>query len=566
MAHKQATPGTRKTIPIALQERRAFSSSNAGFIRYCWAFAIGLLLAFSFPLFNWTLLAWLAPGLILLCCVKTKKSFRIGYCAGIAHYGLSLAWLLQNPIKLYGISSWLAVGAILSGFLASWSWFCSFTYARFTPTSKRRLFVWPFLCAVAWVTMEMIVARFLTGFPWNLLAATQHQFIELIQVASVTGVYGVSFLVIWVSVALIFAIAEFRKFRTTRAWLILAAPVTGLIATLLFGWQQLSYPHKADRSVTIALIQPSIPQPVIWDPGQETNRFEQLIALSRRALESKPDIIAWPEAALPKMMSRLNKTAVSAINDLATTHNVWMILGANDIGLIRKDGVILETNRLNSAFLVDPKGDLVGRYFKRHLVPFGEFTPFRKWVPKLESLRKSGRSITAGTNPIFFQLQTLNLRIAANICFEDIFPHVIRLKPNESADLLFNLTNDGWFGDGSAPWQHAASAMFRAIENGRPLVRCANNGISCWIDERGRWHNLQFPDGTSIYGAGFKLAKVSLPAEWNNHITIYRRFGDWFGWGCVAIVCIASVSLYRSKRAGGCKNPQEKTAHLPSEI
>jgi apolipoprotein N-acyltransferase len=133
------------------------------------------------------------------------------------------------------------------------------------------------------------------------------------------------------------------------------------------------------------------------------------------------------------------------------------------------------------------------------------------------------------------------------ICFEDIFPHHTREYVDEDTDFLLNLTNNGWFGEGAAQWQHAANAVFRAVENGVPLVRCTNNGLTCWVDERGRMYDIYFPGTGDIYGVGFKLVKVPLLGGRKREATFYRRHGDLFGWSCVAWAILAAGWTWRRR-------------------
>jgi apolipoprotein N-acyltransferase len=172
--------------------------------------------------------------------------------------------------------------------------------------------------------------------------------------------------------------------------------------------------------------------------------------------------------------------------------------------------------------------------------------PGARWLPFLARLRQTGAGSISGKGPVPFRIDSPRAQLSTLICFEDMFPHLAREYVDEDTDFLLNLTNDGWFGESAAQWQHAAGALFRAVENGRPLVRCANNGLTCWIDARGRMHEVYFRGSSDIYKAGYKIARVPLrPSgkEWKR--TIYNRFGDWFGWGCVAITLVALAVVLR---------------------
>jgi apolipoprotein N-acyltransferase len=221
------------------------------------------------------------------------------------------------------------------------------------------------------------------------------------------------------------------------------------------------------------------------------------------------------------------------------------------------------TNYFNAAFIVQANGICTGVYHKQKLVIFGEYIPLVRWLPFLKYLTPIGDGWTPGTNSMTFELArwsgrprepviSLNgdspegtprqtVQISPLICFEDVFPDVARNAANDDLDFLVNLTNDGWFRDSAEQWQHMANAVFRAVENGVPLVRAANNGITCWIDAHGRVQNI-FRDATgSEYGFGAAVFEIPLrPTTEKSTPTFYHRHGDWFGWACV-VVTLASI-------------------------
>ena len=181
---------------------------------------------------------------------------------------------------------------------------------------------------------------------------------------------------------------------------------------------------------------------------------------------------------------------------------------------------------------------------------FGEYIPLARWFPFLNKLRSGGVGLGQGRGPVSFQMRPSATRIAPLICFEDVFSHVAREAVDKETDFLLNLTNNGWLGNSAAQWQHAIAALFRAIENGVPLVRCTNNGLTCWIDSRGRLHDEYFPGSPDIYQAGFKIVKIPLRAlaEKSRGQTIYNRFGDFFGWACVGIAFVMTAASFRSRQ------------------
>jgi apolipoprotein N-acyltransferase len=196
--------------------------------------------------------------------------------------------------------------------------------------------------------------------------------------------------------------------------------------------------------------------------------------------------------------------------------------------------------------LMDRSGQVTGTYRKRRLVVFGEYVPLARWLPFLRHFTPIQGSFTPGDGPEVFELQDPKVRLSVLICFEDVFPHLAREHALQGVDLLLNLTNNGWFGESSAQWQHAAAAVFRAIETGRPLVRATNNGLTCWIDPNGRIRDWLGQDDSDIYGVGFITVSVPVPPA-DRPETYYFRVGDRFGWACVA-VSLVGLALASCRR------------------
>jgi apolipoprotein N-acyltransferase len=498
----------------------------------------GLMLAAAFPKIGLAGVAWIAPAVILFAARGAKSPFRVGYTAGLAFTLAALHWLLFIPVRFYPVLGWVGLCGYLSLYQAAWCWLC----VRFeqgasnrpgAPASWAWRLSWSLLCAAAWVGLELIQARFITGFPWNLLGVSQYRIIPLIQISSLAGVYGVSFLVVWVSVCLLLTVQRLAAEPTRRlAWLSeLVLPVTVLTVVCALGLSRMASRPSSARHLQVALVQPSIPQTMIWNGEESGARFEKVLKLSELALATKPDLLVWPEAATPKLL-RYDLDIYQAVTNLVRRHRVWLVLGADDAEPRGSD----EANYYNSSFLVNPRGEIAASYRKRRLVIFGEYIPLVRWLPFMKWLTPIGGGFEAGDRVVPFRMPGLGASTATLICFEDVFPHLVRQYASPETDFLLNLTNDGWFGQGAAQWQQAANAVFRAVENGLPLVRCANNGLTCWIDATGAMHEVYFGDSRDIYGAGFKTARIPLrPDAAPRPPTIYNRYGDWFGWACLGL-------------------------------
>ena len=518
--------------------------------RYGLALLGGLLLTLAFPNAGVAGFAWVGPGVILAAGFGTRgwQAFRIGYVAGVVHFLTSIYWLLFIPFPVGAVAGWIALNLYLGIFVGLWLWLCQrLAQRRFgkgeTPDLKEHFLestwfdrmVWAVSCGVFWVALEMIRARFLSGFPWNFLGVSQHKLVPLIQIASVTGVYGLSFLPVWFSASLFsLAMVLVKKPSERRMWLSeILFPIAVVAAVFAWGTDRLSKAPAPSHEIKVALIQPSIPQTLIFDPKETPYRFRKLIELSTRALAEQPHLLIWPEAALPGLTDENYAT----ITNLIATQRASMIFGADDVEVSSS-----ETNYYNSCFLFGSDGNYVERYRKRRLVIFGEYIPFEKWLPFVKYLTPIQGSFGVGRGPVPFVVTEPYANISPVICFEDVFPHYAREHVGSDTDILLNLTNDGWFGNSAAQWQQGMNAVFRAVENGVPLIRCTNNGLTCWVDENGRVRQI-FRDATgTIYGEGYLVAKVSLrSAAQKESPTFYNRHGDWFGWTCVAVAGIMAV-------------------------
>ena len=539
------------------------------------AIGAGLLLAAAFPNFNIAGLAWVAPGLMLAAALggNGKQGFRLGFVAGFTFWLASLYWLLLIPVTGFPILGWVALAAYNAVFQALWVWLSWKCFPR-SPRSSRReeapsesehairntqqssqsLFTsaatmqvtprlsrlhWSLLCAALWVTLEMIRCRFLSGFPWSLLGSSQFQMTPLLQISSITGVYGVTFLIVWTSVSLFCAGVMLLRPKSNRSTLAAEVCVPLLAVAIVFatGYYRITHAPETTRSIRLTSIQPSIPQTMIWDGSANDQRFADLLALSERALSKQTDALLWPEAALPE----LNDASFTAITNLAAQHKLWFIFGADDVVL--RPGATNDTDVIyfNGAWMLSPRGLIADNYHKRRLVIFGEYIPLVDWLPFIKWFTPITGGFASGTNATQFHLRDLGVNAAPLICFEDSFPHGAREHVNDDTDLMINLTNDGWFGEGAEQWQHLANAVFRAIENGVPLVRSCNNGLTCWVDPQGRIREPFRDERGTIYGPGFATFTVPL-AETPHQSTFYNRHGDVFGWACVVLSAMAVAS------------------------
>lgn len=552
--------------------------------RYLTATLAGLLLAAALPKLGIAGLAWVAPGLMLASALGKGgwESFRIGYVAGLAYYLASLYWLLLIPYRWHSIplgpaAGWLSLSAYLALYPATWVWFLSragnpkprlpgpaepsvFPALRLDGVLARswsRRALWAITGAALWVALEMLVVRLFTGFPWNLLGASQYQMVPLVQIASVTGIYGVSFLIVWVSLSLLSAGLMVVLRPTTRSvWAgEVLLPVLVVALVFNFGLRRTIRQSPPDRTLNVTLIQPSIPQTLIWDTSRDLDRFHELIHLSERALTNRTDLLVWPEAAVPSF-ARWNTNLYSAITNLVRQHHVWLILGSDDLGRPASPAGPDDYEYYNASFLVSPDGEFIARYRKRNLVVFGEYIPLVRWLPFVKWFTPIEGGFTPGAGPVPFVLTRPRANVSPLICFEDTFPGTAREAADDDTDFLVNLTNNGWFGESAAQWQHAAAALFRAVENGLPLVRCSNNGLTGWVDAQGRLCEVFRDDRGTIYGPGFLTTQIPLLGPGVKRApTFYNQHGDWFGWACVGIAASMVIIRILRRRHGTGNRP-----------
>ena len=434
---------------------------------YLIAMLAGLLLASAFPNLNCAGFAWVVPALMLAAVAGQSggDSFRTGYVAGLTFWLVSLGWLLLIPVAGYPILGWLALSGYTALFSGVWVWFMNWTEAQgAVKDSWSARNVRALSGAAAWVTLEMLRGWLFTGFPWGLLGVSQFKIVPLIQIAAFTGVYGVSFLVAWFSIALFYAGRMILKNPTRRfVWQAeMALPLIAVLGTFIAGFIGQNGEPAAQSSVRVALVQPSVPIITIWNPtpANDARRFQELLDQSRRALTNQPAVIVWPESGVPDG----NDDIYRGIVQFAVSNHVWIIFNAED-----SEVTTTATNFFNAALLLSPKGEMRQIYHKRQLVIFGEYVPLIRWFPFIQWFTPITGGWTPGTRPVQFELDRpkpadelggkvitvvapdaksrptprTHFKAAPLICFEDAFPALGRSSTDDDTDFLVNLTNDG---------------------------------------------------------------------------------------------------------------------------
>ena len=467
-----------------------------------------ILLVISQPPISLFPLAYVAliPLLFSLEKGKHRQNFLAGFLTGILAYTGIIYWVVVAMNTYGGISIPLAILILalfvlyLALYVGLVTWLC--------PWLEASLRVPLYLgVPLFWVLTEYWRGWFLTGFPWSYLAHSQHNFLAMIQVVSVTGTYFVSFLIVAINAIL------FSFLRRKSAPLVYTLLIAALfVASLVFGYAHLT--DRVEGTLKTAIIQGNIRQDVKWG---EAFRLDTINTYSQLSLKEGHgvDLVLWPETAMPFIFETdPARSVVTAIPEMLSTHLLF--------GTLARD---VQGRFYNSAYVYGKKGELVGRYDKAHLVPFGEFTPLRDYFPFLEKISVATGDFFsgAGHEPISTPLGKVGLLI----CYEGTFPYITIDSTRSGAQVFVNITNDAWFGASSAPYQHLAFYTFRAIETDRFVLRAANTGVSAIIDPRGR-----ITARTDIF------VRTALKGTFamRDGQTFYVRHGDYFVTLCVMML------------------------------
>jgi apolipoprotein N-acyltransferase len=358
------------------------------------------------------------------------------------------------------------------------------------------------------------------GFPWGLAGYSQHSVLPVIQVAELTGVYGISFLLVAVNCAL----AALLALGWARALPGLLTTGVLVLGALAFGWSALGQGGTPGGSVRVAVIQPNIAQTLKWDPARHAEVMDVYEALTREAARpaevadptSRPALVIWPETAATIFL-RGDPALLGRLQRLSAELRTPFVVGSVD----RREEP--RPQFLNSAFFLTGQG-ITAKYDKIHLVPFGEYVPLAWLIGFVRSWAEFISDFGAGEKPTIMPLE--GAPFGTVICYEVIFPDLFRRGVIAGAAFMANITNDAWFGETSGPWQHLGTVSLRAVENRVAIARAANTGVSAFVDPSGRVRRA-LPLGER----GVLVDRVPL----RRRETLYARWGDWFVYACLAL-------------------------------
>ena len=495
----------------------------------------GLLLPLCFPDFNLGWLTWaaLVPLHLVLDNRRTRHALRLGWLAGFLASAGIMSWVV-TAMHQYGRMPLIASYPVM-WLLAAYLGLFVGLYAAGFAWLAHRMPVWaPLGAPCLWVTLELVRTHLLSGLPWMLLGYSQYQWLPIIQIADLTSVYGVSFVIVLVNVALAeLLLWAWRRFRLQHAsalpWPAPAAAALVLLASLAYGQAALTGEARTEGrpSLTIGIVQPNIDQAQKWDQAYRRETLDRYARLTADAAKDA-DLIVWPEAATPFLFEDepIYRVEVSV---LAHRHGAPLLFGSPALRRYPDGRPYL----LNSAYLLEPDGRIAGRYDKRHLVPFGEYIPLHSSVLFfLDKLVEGIGDFEAGTEATVFRPDAPRASIGVVICYEVIFPDLVRDFVAHGADVMTTITNDAWFGNSSAPFQHFAMVVFRAVENRVAFARSANTGVSGLIDPSGR-----IIVTTPIFTEQAISGRIPLRTT----LTFYTRYGDVFAYACVIITALLGI-------------------------
>jgi len=469
-----------------------------------------------------------------------RPAFRV--YAGTVLGAHVLAWTLLFG-WLHNVSwvGMLLLGPFIGLIVGSWYLAAWWTIPRIAGHQAMvRLFVLLGLAAL-WVMLEWLRSVLFGGFPWLPLAASQWQRPLILQSASVAGAWAVSFVLVFFNLGV--AAYAHRIFFEGATGLRKRSPefMVALLLLMFSSFPFLGEIVNAERTrlARVALVQPYIPQNEKWDAARITKVVRTIEQVTFTANDrGVPDFIIWPEAVVPLALYE-NRDVQPWLESVAKRTGKPLLLGC----VYTERPGFPDAKWYNGAFVVDPvKGVQSPGYAKRKLVPFGEYIPLRPVLGWLEKVVPIGGDFQRGSSaaPLVVRAGFNSVPVGVLICYEDIFPGLARESVQAGAGVLAVLTNNAWFGEGGAAYQHAAHSVLRAVENRRPVIRTGNGGWSGWIDEFGGIRATLKDDRDSVYFRGAQTVTLTRDQRWHGRLSYYTSHGDWFLLVCAGL----SVAAY----------------------
>jgi apolipoprotein N-acyltransferase len=506
---------------------------------YLLALTSGVLLALSFPRFGHPAFGWIALVPLLLALTgwhgrpealpgrSPLRGFTLGLTTGFVYFVGTIYWTGTVVRQFGGLAAPVALLAmtLLALYLALYPALTALVTTRLVARFGAGALL---VSAAAWVSTEFLRGVLFGGFPWVPLGNSQVEVLPVAQLASVAGVYGVSALVAFVNAVVAYALLTSGRQRAVAV----AAAVTVVVATGAWGAARIADGAltRAGVPLTVGLVQGNIAQEDKWNPREARRIFTTYVAMTRDAVRQGAEYVVWPESSTPFMFEE-DDAGEAAMRDLAREVGVPILFGSDQI--VRAS----PPRMYNAAFLVTPGGETAAVYRKIHLVPFGEYVPFKNWLSFVSPLVESLAEFAPGDEMVMLPVGAH--RTSTAICYEVVYPSLVREAVEAGSELLTTITNDAWYGYSSAPYQHFALASMRAIEQGRYLARAANTGISGVVDPYGR-----VVQRSAIFEQVGIVEEVRLLTD----RTVYSVIGDAVAYAAMALVGVTIIAAARGGR------------------
>ena len=515
---------------------------------YLLASLAGVALALAFPpAALWPLAFFgLLPLLYVIEERDPKAAFLLGFLAGLVQTSILIYWLYRVLTYYGGLHMFLAlpVFLLLSAYLAVYTGiftlglvFCR-KYLKIKPGSL----IWILLGSAIFTGLEYFRGIFLTGFPWEPLGASLVSVLPLIQASDIVGTGGVTFFVVMVNLSLWAGFVRYRAGDRASSAIPLTLAVVVLGGLWIYGHFRLAdiNAQMAEAPARkIVVVQGNTEQPEKWDPAFRERILESYEDLTLKAADEEPWLIIWPETAAP-FFFQYEKQDTEWLRSLVAEIEIPLLFGAP--AFEREED---EEKYYNRAYLLDSKGQVLSYYDKVHLVPYGEYVPLQRFFPYIKKITRAVGDYTGGEPGKLLELE--GQKIGVIICFEALFPALVRNLVSGGANFLVNPSNDAWFGRSSAPQQLLYQAALRAVENRRTVIRAVNTGISSFIMPSGEIKNR-----LELYERGYLVGSVPLLDE----KTVYTAIGDLIpriSLGITLAIFIGGLMIRRKRNAEGIK-------------
>ena len=498
------------------------------------------MLALSFPKFGHPAVAFVAltPLYVALAGwtgrtnqfrgVSARRGFTLGFLTGIVHYAGTVYWI-SATVATFGGLPWLVAVPVTFLLVLYMSLYIGLSSAAAALLIRRFGAAGLLAAPATWVAAEYVRAHLFGGFPWIPLGNAVVSLLPLAQLASVTGVYGLSWLL-----ALLHALFAYVAMTSGRRRAVgVLAAVTLVTVTSVWGAWRIrdGRLNREGTPLQVALVQGNVPQSEKWDPSRAEAIFARYLRLTRDASGRGAELVIWPESATPFYFDE-DPVSALRVRQLVKEIGTPLLFGTDEL----EPGS--PPRYYNSAFVLSDSGATAAVYRKMFLVPFGEYVPFGALLTFVGPLVDAVSAFSPGQGVTMLPVQ--GHMISTAICYEVVYPHLIRQGVLQGAELLTTITNDAWYGETSAPFQHFDLAAMRAIEQGRYLARAANTGISGIVDPYGRV-TLR----TDLFETTAPMGEVRFIQE----RTVYARIGDITAQLAVLITLLGVGVAMRSRRA-----------------